>query len=78
MTALFQTLTAAIAATHDADAQELVTAAKAIFQAEPTDATDVAMDLLKREATDRLEFGDDPDPMLHDVVAIVAEYFNPT
>jgi hypothetical protein len=78
MNTLSQALIAAITATHDADAQDLISAAKAIFQSEPNDATDVAMDMLNSEATERLEIGDAPDPMLHDVLAIVAEYFNPT
>lgn len=77
MNTLSQDLVAAIAAIHDADAQDLVAAAKAIFQAEPNDASDVAIDMLVSEATERLDLGDDPDPMLHDVIAIATEYFDP-
>ncbi|HUX30455.1 MAG TPA: hypothetical protein VMV78_07480 [Thiobacillus sp.] len=76
MSNLSQDLTAAIAAIHDADAQDLVAAAKAILHGEPNDAADFSIDVLAREARERIEYGDDPDPMLADVLAIRAEYFS--
>lgn len=76
MTNISTALLAAIAATHDADAQDLVTAAKAILHGGPSDAADFAIDILAREARERIEYGDDPDPMLADVLAIRAEYFS--
>ena len=90
MATLSQNLTTAYRALHTADAQELVTAAKALlaeFLADPInnedlyDARDSAMTAISEEAEARLWLGDD-DPehirngLLDDVVAIAFQYFN--
>lgn len=78
MTKLSKSLIAAISAIHEADAHDLAIAAKAILQGDATDAADVAMDMLAREARERIEYADNQDPILDDVLAISAAYFNPS
>jgi hypothetical protein len=35
----------------------------------------LALGVIERDARDLLECGDEPDPMLHDVLACIAEYY---
>ena len=76
-------LIAAFAATFRADAQDLLTTAKAAIAAwhaadngTTQDAVDVTLDLIKREAQERIDFGDEPDPLLQDVLACIGEFYN--
>jgi len=77
-------LIAAFAATFRADAQDLLTTVKDLIRAVdaapddlPTqDAVDATLDLIKREAQERIDFGDEPDPMLRDVLACIGEFYN--
>jgi hypothetical protein len=81
-TATAHDLYAAIAAIFEGDAQDLLTAAKQatraydIYDADwRDDVTDGVLRVISREAQDRLECNDEPDPMLHDVLACIAEYY---
>jgi hypothetical protein len=78
MSNIANNLIAAFTATFDADAQDLLTAAKHAIARFPMDddAVYVTLDFLKREAQERIDFGDEPDPMLHDVLACIAEFYN--
>jgi hypothetical protein len=38
------------------------------------DAVNATLRVLRREAEERIEYGDDPDPMLYDVIACIDEY----
>ena len=83
MNTLASNLISAFQATYTADAQDLLLAAKYAI-ATYRDDKDVrlgdgfyaAIDLIKLEAIERLELGDEPDPLLHDVVACIEEFFN--
>ena len=82
MSNIANNLIAAFAATFVADAQDLLTAAKhAVSQWQGDDGAlgdciYATLDAIKREAQERIEFGDEPDPMLHDVLACIAEFYN--
>lgn len=73
-------LYAAIAATLTLDAQELLIATKQTASLHLTDpdwnddAVNATLRVLRREAEERIEYGDDPDPMLYDVIACIDEY----
>ena len=71
-------LTAVYTAIHHADAQELLDAAKAIFNLkEWDDAADCSMRAIRQEAHERIVSGD-PNPLtplLQDVKAVAHEFF---
>ena len=81
MTNIAQNLHAAIAATFDLDAQDLLIAAKHLTSLYLRDAewrddvVNATLSVLRCEAEDRIEYDDEPDPMLYDVLACIAEYF---
>ena len=74
-------LYAAVAATFDLDAQDLLIAAKHLTSLYLRDAewrddvVNAALSVLRRDAEERIEYGDEPDPMLYDVITCIDEYF---
>jgi len=75
-------LYASIVAVMQGDAQEMLTTAKYLtnlHNIDPywrDDAVNLALGVLERDARDLLECGDEPDPMLRDVLACIHEYHN--
>jgi len=75
-------LYASIVAIMHGDAQDMLTTTKYLtnlYNIDPDwrdDAVNLALGVIEREARDLLECGDEPDPMLHDVLACIHEYHN--
>ena len=75
-------LYASIVAIMQGDAQDMLTTTKYLtnlYNIDPDwrdDAVNLALGVIEREAHDLLECGDEPDPMLHDVLSCIHEYYN--